>query len=493
MPMALPEMYRDQSKVAMIYNKWNRFIVYLQRKLIGLKILRVSPNKLALGATIGLLSALLLASPGVADIAPPHQPPGSNLEPGEELTQVRMLAETVLIEVLADVPADSLGRARVSADFTMRNLGNQDETMAARFPITFSDGWSSYPEIENIEIRVNGARVAYRRTNGPELYYGSVEVPWAEFDVAFPAGQDVFIQVSYDLEGTGYVPFIAFYYLLETGAGWKGSIGSGEIIVRLPYEANPQNVILADQIGWSQTTAGGAFSGNEIRWRFTDLEPSSQDNFEISLVMPRVWEQVLAERERVAADPEDGETWGRLGKAYKEIWMYGKGFRQDAGGIELYQLSVEAYEQAETLLPEDGLWHAGFADLLSTHAYWARFEQDTTEEAVRALGEIRLALQLAPNDPKVLEIAENISFYFPDGVRFSNGGYDFPWLTATPLRPTATSSFTTKPTETERAHTPTPEPTEANSQTGQPQLCAAALTPLILSAAFISHRKPRGG
>ena len=459
-----------------------------------MKNLRISPYILALGAAIGLFAALLLASPGVADIAPPYQPPGSNLVPGGESTQVRMLAETVLIEVLADAPADSLGRARVSADFTMRNLGSQNETMAARFPIAFSDGRSGYPEIKNIQVRVNGKQVTYRRTNGPELFYGDVEVPWAEFDLVFPAGQDVLVQVAYDLEGTGYVPFIAFYYLLETGAGWKGSIGSGEIIVRLPYAANPQNVILEEQIGWSQTTAGGVFSGNEIRWRFTDLEPDSQDNFEVSLVMPRVWEQVLAERKNAASDPQDGEAWGRLGKAYKEIWVYGKGFRQDAGGIDLYQLSVEAYEQAVTLLPEDALWHAGFADLLSTYAYWAGFDQDTTEEAVRALGEIRLALELAPQDPKVLEIAENISFSFPDGMRFETGSYDFPWLTATPLRPT--SSFTTEPTETEAAHTPTPEPieaTESNSQTGQPQLCGAVLLPLILAGVFISRRKFRGG
>jgi hypothetical protein len=406
-----------------------------------------------------------------------------------------MLAETVLIEVLADAPADSLGRAQVSADFTMRNLGSQDERMAARFPIAFSDGDFNYPEIENIEIRVNGAQVAYRRIDGPELYYGRVEVPWAEFDVTFPAGQDVLIQVSYDLEGTGEVPFIAFYYLLQTGAGWKGSIGSGEIIVRLPYEANPQNVILGESIGWSQTTAGAVFSGKEIRWRFTDLEPSRQDNIEVSLVMPRVWKQVLAERERIAADPEDGEAWGRLGKAYKEIWLYRRGFRQDTGGIELYQLSVEAYEQAITLLPKDALWHAGFADLLSNHAYWAGFERD---DAVRALGEIRLALELAPHDPKVLEIAETISSYFPDGMSFSNEGYDFLWLTATPPQPT--SWFTPEATETEQAHTPTPEPTVAgqptvaaqpDSQTGQPQLCAAALMPLLLSAVFISRRKAR--
>ena len=464
------------------------------------KIHRFSPTKLALGAGLGLLAALLLATPSLADIAPPHQPPGSNLVPGEEATRVRMLAETVLIEVLADAPADSLGQARVSADFTMRNLGSQDETMAVRFPIAFSDGFSNYPEIENIEIRVNGARVVFRRIDEPEFYYEDEQVPWAEFEVSFPAGQDVLIQVSYDLEGTGEYPFVAFYYLLQTGAGWQDSIGSGEIIVRLPYAADPQNVILDEQIGWSQTTTGAVFSGSEIHWRFTDLEPSDQDNFEVSLVMPQAWKQVLVEREKVATDPQDGEAWGRLGKAYKAIWPYRKGFREDAGGIELYQLSVAAYEQALSLLPEDALWHAGFADLLSTHAYWAGYAQDTTEETVRALGEIRLALLLAPNDPKVLEIAEAIYFMFPDGMTLSDEGYDFPWLTATPPQPTAASTLTPQPTETEPAPTPSPQPTEAaapseaaepDAQTGQPPLCGAALLPLILSAVFISRRKPR--
>jgi hypothetical protein len=47
-----------------------------------------------------------------------------------------------------------------------------------------------------------------------------------------------------------------------------------------------------------------------------------------------------------------------------------KGLREDDGGLELYELSVEAYETAVALLPEDALWHAGFADLLATHAYW---------------------------------------------------------------------------------------------------------------------------
>ena len=45
-----------------------------------------------------------------ADVAPPELPPGSNLHPGSESTQVRMVAEKVLIEILDDAPQNSLGQ-----------------------------------------------------------------------------------------------------------------------------------------------------------------------------------------------------------------------------------------------------------------------------------------------------------------------------------------------------------------------------------------------
>src|SRR5512138_1745533 len=148
---------------------------------------------------------VLLAFPSSAraDIAPPFQPPGSNLQPGQESTQVRMAAETVVIEVQRDITPESLGRAHVIADFTMHNLGTADESMAVRFPISASDGNWGYPEISNVVIKVNGKPVQHRRADYPEINarYGWTNenslVPWAEFDVTFPAGKDIPIQVAY--------------------------------------------------------------------------------------------------------------------------------------------------------------------------------------------------------------------------------------------------------------------------------------------------------
>lgn len=415
---------------------------------------------------IALFLALLAFPSDVrADIAPPIYPPGSNPQPGAEITQVRMAAETVVIEVQKDIEPESLGRARVTADFTMHNLGTADERMAVRFPLGGDDGRGEYPELSNLQIKVNGKLVQHRRANYPDINYPDQEVPWAEFDVTFPAGQDVSIQVAYDLKGSGYYPFTAFYYILETGAGWKDTIGSADVILRLPYEASPQNVVLDIGIGWADTTPGGKFQGNEVRWHFDDFEPGDNQpvqNMEFALVAPSAWEAVLSARANVERAPNDGEAWGMLGKAYKKVFLLGKGYREDAAGQDIYRLSVEAYETCLSLKPNDAQWHAGFADLLANRATWDSFASGTTPEALRALEEMQIALELAPNDPVVRSVAENMTYLLWGGIVQTGDQFDFPWLTQTP------TPFPTQPTigPVEEA-TSTPEPLPAATETPQ--------------------------
>lgn len=448
-----------------------------------------------------LILWLALPAPARADVAPPGQPPGSNPQPGDELTQVRMLAETVLIEVQARAPEGSLGRALVTADFTMHNLGAEAETMAVRFPIAADSGFSTYPEILGLIVEVDGRTIPIRRTTGPDPVYGGADVPWAEFDVTFPPGADVLIRVRYTLEGSGEYPFIAFYYILATGAGWKGSIGSADVILRLPYEASLQNVIFETEIGWATTTPGGVLEGREVRWHFEDLEPTQADNMQIALVMPSAWERALAERANLAANPDDGEAWGRLGKLYKEITFLRRDYRRDAGGLELYTLSVEAYERAVSLLLDDALWHAGFADLLAFHALYAAYAgEDVTAEAVRAMQEIQAALALKPDDPKVREIADEIFWTFnghpfEGAVREEGGEYVFLWLTATPTpRPSATAEEasptpTVEPTATRApARTSAPPATSPAAPSAGLPLCGGALLPLAL---LVARRRRR--
>ena len=451
-------------------------------------------------AVIVLLIAVCVPMNVRADVAPPAQPPGFNPEPGTELTQVRMVAETVVLDVQAGAPADSLGQAKVTADFTMRNLGGEIESMAVRFPVSINNGFGSYPELADLQVKVDGKSVSTKRIMQEDPVWGSDLVPWSQFNVTFPPNQDMQIQVTYTIEGTGEYPYVAYYYIFHTGAGWKDTIGSADLIVHLPYAVNDQNVIFDEQTGWSMTSPGSVIGGNEIKWHFEDFEPGYENDFELSLVMPSVWQKVINERMNVEKNPNDGEAWGRLGKLYKEIFFFRRGFRHDAGGQELYQLSVQAYEQAVTLLPDDGLWHAGFADLLSTHAYYSSWEgDDATAETIRSMQEIDLALGLAPNDPKVKEIAEKIYYFFPGAVELLEIGYDFLWLTATPVMesptdipvsPTSTVQATPEPVPT-ATDIPTreavPNPTQMPPTAGNPLCGSAALAPLALI--WFMHRK----
>jgi len=445
---------------------------------------------------------LSVPSSARADIAPPDHPPGSNPGPETESTQVRMLAETVVMEVVSPTPLGSLAQAKVTADFTMRNLGNAAESMAVRFPISSNDGWGKYPEIKDMHIFVDNNAVSTRRILEEDPVHSSLDpVPWSEFDVIFPPATDVNIRVTYTVDGTGEYPYVAFRYIFHTGAGWQGTIGSADLIVRLPYEANSYNVIFDDQIGWSLTTSGGVINGREVHWHFEDFEPERIDDFQLSLVMPTAWQKVLDEQANLQKNPNDGEAWGRLGKVYKEIQFYRRGYRLDAGGTELYQLAIEAYEKAVTLKPDDALWHAGFADLLAVHSYYSSQEgENARNDMIRSMQEILTAQELSPNNAKVKEIAEEIYYFFPDAVQQLESGYDYLWLTAMPELPsplpvpaeasstpelfsptpalvelTSTLSATTPPLATATA-VPAGEATSTSTpQTAKNPICGSAL------------------
>lgn len=456
-----------------------------------------------------VLVVLVLAFPlsARADVAPPAGPPGANPGPGWEPTQVRMIDETVLIDVFGTTPAGSPGRARITADFTMRNLGTQAESMAVRFPISGNDGFSNYPEVQDIQVLVDGEKVPTRRIEGPSQSWGDELVPWAEFDVTFPPGEDLPLRVAYTLDGTGEKSLVSFYYILATGAGWKDTIGSADLIVRLPYTASAENIFLEGTTGWSGTTPGGVISGTEIRWHHDDLEPTSNENLEVTVVLPDYWTNVLEAREKVAQEPNDGEAWGQLGKAYKDVIAMRRGVRMDPGGKALFPLTVEAYENAVDLVPDEALWHAGLADLLANYAYFAALDGvDTRAEALRAMQEIHTALEIAPRDGRVAEIAEQIYWTYSDAIESKDGAYTFLWLTATPTLPVAAAvpppAPTTLPVATRSSPTaspvpPSPSPGAADSATPEPQPASgirlpcgsAAVAALPMAVLLVSRRR----
>jgi hypothetical protein len=418
-------------------------------------------------ALFSLLAVAVAAVPASADVAPPASPPGANLLPGGETTMVRMEAETVVLDVQRRSPRGGEGEAKVTADFMMHNLGQVEERMDVRFPLSFwdgsSDGWGNFPEIGQVKVTVAGRTVDGRRQMGPAYGRSStVEIPWLVFPVRFPAGADVPIRLTYTAEGMGETGFVAFKYILETGAGWNGTIGSADIIVRLPYQASNQNVIFDEQIGYSMTTPGGQIEGREIGWHYDDLEPTSEQNLEVSLVKPAYWEALVQAQDQTGQNPRDGEAWGQQGKAAKEIIRLRRGYRQDAGGQDLYRLSLQAYEQAVNLLPDDALWHLGFADLVFEHYYWHVHMAGSRDlsEMLLAAQQIRQAYALKPDDQRILDMLDEITYSLPGAVMNEGGTYDFLILTATPA-PDSTffPAFFATPSPTASATNVPPSPT----------------------------------
>lgn len=463
------------------------------------------------------LVTLFLVSPARADVAPPESPPGSNLVPGSESTHVRMMAETVVLTIAQD-PADSEGAiARTEATFTMRNLGSVEEKMQARFPLTFfngnSDGFGNFPEIADMIVMVNGKAVSTRRelqpflaTEGPH-YNERAEIPWAVFDVTFPASQDVTIEVAYTVNGYGYYPYEVFKYILETGAGWNGAIGVADVIVRFPYEVNEKNVWMkeADYAGYGDPTSGGVLSGKEVRWHYEDLEPTWENNIQVLLVAPSLWESVLKETGIVAKNPNDGEAWGRLGKAYKEIVRMSKGYlREDPVGREMFQLSRDAYEKCLALLPDDPVWHYGYADLLWSKYYFELYgpgKSDPEGILPLILSHLQAALKIAPNTQQARDLLTEISYSVPDAVQLDGNDFIYLGLTATPIPPTPwvyptetafpTPTESTAPTSTFESVPslepvpPTEAPAAANPICGSTALVLPAMAALF----WISRRK----
>jgi hypothetical protein len=456
--------------------------------------------------SISLCGLIFLAGgPARADIAPPEPPPGSNVGPGQEVTQVQMMWEKVAILIYALPPqptialAGDVAAARVTATFSMRNQGSAPEQIPVRFPLANPNGWGdgttrNYPEIPQIAVKVDNVPAATSRVTTPNPSDPNAPpVAWAQFDASFPPAEDVTIEVQYVISPQGDLPFGTFHYTLETGAGWKGPIGMIDLIVGLPYAANNQNVLM-DPDTYPRSSPGGTFAGNAVTWHYENLEPTldvlqelmrtgnGTGEFEVSVLLPTYWRDILNGRAAVAANGQDGQAWGQLARACKLAIQLRRGLRSDAAGQQLYAEAVAAYEQAVTLVPKEARWHAGYAELL-WQAYFYSSPADPAR-IVRAVQELKAAVALEPGNQQAKNLLDEISLSHPEFVKPSGTGYTFLVLTTTPTaQPTDMPTVVlspTSPTETqavltEQPATPTAEAASLPPATSTP-LRAATLT-----------------
>lgn len=421
---------------------------------------------LSLIASLIFISLLAFpAQPVWADMAPPPPPEGANLFPDGEITEVRMEAETVDIRVV-DTVANPDGLAQVSAEFHMRNLGTSDEKMQVRFPLSnyftgktpqgltcYSAG---YPTIQGFQVWVDGQPAKVSNTIqevdnfGPNG--GKVTIPcWANFPVVFAVGKEVMVKASYtvlpyDIGKTpnDYWGTIYFNYILRTGAGWKGTIGSADIRVHLPYAVTDENFLTA-----SSTPPGAIIDGDTIRWQLNDFEPSDGPDVQVAVTRPSLWRKILKETTNTQSNPQDGEAWGRLGMAYKQTILERRGFRDDAAALQIFDKSDAAYRNAVTLKPKDADWHAGYAELLCWDAAWPHLHppEETRDHLLGCLKEVQAALEINPRQANATVILNDWLQWIGNQngtpvVDISQGTPIYTALTATPPLPTPIATVT---------------------------------------------------
>lgn len=463
---------------------------------------------LHIGAILLVLFVLAPAAPARADIAPPQPPYASGIYPKGEVTQVRMMAETVTLDIIgAASQGFPEGYAQVKAIFQMRNLGKDPETMQVYFPLNYFncdvslktrlEDFGDFPPIRDFIVRVNGSGVpfttVYTQADGSMSWQPqNTDIPcWAHFPASFPAGKDVTVQVDYKVPANNRFEegYFEYGYILETGAGWNDTIGSAEITVRLPYEINDENVL-----GYGPK--GGTARGNEIFWRLENFEPDQETNVAVYMMKPAIWNSIQTETRNVKTNPNDAEAWGRLGRAYKNSFFLYKGFREDPPGAGLYQKSFDAYTQAVTIKPKDADWHAGFAELICEKAAWTAGSVGKEERQnmfLPCINQIKLALDINPQHELAAQLLEwNWKWDREVYVNMEGPAPDYLILTPTAIPPTPTPSTvpTRRPTVTRRptsTQTAVPESTSTRPDARAAVTAAAAVEP---SKTAVSTARP---
>jgi hypothetical protein len=362
-------------------------------------------------AILAIALALLLAQRVRADDAPPPNAAASDVTPGQG-TQVQMVAEQVVLEVrLASVPRRrwdpelvTTTVAFVTADFVMRNLGSAVETLDVRFPMGWPSPVGGPPAefgaiIQDVKTYVDGAEIPWKQVD----FDGQ---PWAVRSVRFAPGQDVRLTVQYRAEPIDWGAFVDFYYILETGAGWRGPIGQGDIIFRFPYPVDPDMRTSdepAAEAYYPSKTPPFVVEGNQLRWHFENLEPKSEDNVRLSMLKPERWQAILAARRQTQSNPNDPTAHLVLAQAYYMAVPIQRGYWPERSTLanRFGPLAEAEFKRAIQLAPKNIPARLAFANFLAAHS------PEVLSEPYRSqmCEQIQSVLALDPNNQDAQQLA----------------------------------------------------------------------------------------
>lgn len=422
-----------------------------------------------------LFATLPISFPVNADVGVrPILPGGSSLSADGD-TPIQMAAETVVMTVREATAADNAivnlnpqyygfdihpvwyeAVADVKADFTMYNPTTETVTMTVWFPMASALNtlkWNispgeTVPKIAKFSVSVNGNPVFYFENLQPNPNGADKPMlPWATFTASFPSEEDTNIHISYTvpLSPAAKDYTVTLYYIFQTGAGWAGPIGNAEMIVNLPYPASTETMAGVKNLslpygGMGQVSgglpAGAAVNGNQAKWTWINFEPGPGDDFSIYLLKPRKWEDLKAARSTVQLLPNDGELWLKLAIQYHTLSCSFMSNNPLLFNPVYFNQAMEAYQKAETLLPDHPAPHIGLG-MLTLSKYYKNLK-NTPPDAIRYIQmELQTAKDLQSRNP---ELMKGIPLS-TDDLEFALSGYYYNNATATADRATLNYYF----------------------------------------------------
>jgi len=381
-----------------------------------------------------------------ADMAPPPAPGIGGLAPFEyQSTEVQMVFERVEMELksVSDIidPTLQTNQIEVTAWFVMHNQGTADESIQAVFPLSDFNScryehvvggvpaFSLYEIMpETFQVEVNGTQVVTTTVETDHPHASDTDscqgdkINWGAFNVTFPVGEDVLVRVNYSMQETfGGDSVQGLEYVLETGAGWKGPIREGYVIVKFPYTVENEAVLTG-------TTPGFQKQQNEIFWSFHDLEPKESDNLAIVIISPKSWLRMRDWKDAIKKNPSSPEAWLKLLSEYQMIQGTGKG---DIRSREYYAKIVPGYEEAIALNPSNADLPANYAQFLYGDCCVYTPENFPASKS-KILALLNQALALDAKNETALYLLSRLHDFVP--------GFEFTFPPTIP--PTATSLFT---------------------------------------------------
>jgi len=380
--------------------------------------------------------------------------------------------------------------AQVSAWFRFHNSGNVDEHLKVRFPLNGESDMemkasplSEYPKVPLIMDFVvsNGSQaipteiVRDPDPNASDFFLKGVTVIyWAVFEVDFPAGQDIELIAHYTYKPTMLFSYCGIGYILATGAGWKGPIGTGIVIVRLPYQPSELNMSGSDDVAARYALRGMILSmgQNEILWEWDNLEPTREDNISFRIIKPSLWREILRWQAEVNKSPHEADAWVALARAYAAAGAY---YNDGISNVEFANLYILSFENVLLLDPKNIALHEEFARKIYNSNYGGR---DPYYDAI-ILHEVAAILKLDPQNVGILQLLS-----YPKAeegysiVDLPTPGGPFPTLG----QPTHTMEWESLPTsKSNKTSNSTATPTFTSMGTKTPTL-NATLTPLVTAS-----------